>query len=96
VFIHTLAGVTIIFGLLLGWLWGVITSKAALATRPQADLIARYQQLQQSMPQNTTNIDQASGQAQYAQIAILDGFMLDARVTVTYYCMMGLFVYLLV
>jgi hypothetical protein len=87
---------TIMFGLLLGWLWGVITSKAALATRPQADLIARYQQLQQSMPRNTTNIDQASGQAKFAQIAILDGFMLDTRVTVTYYCMMGLFVYLLV
>jgi hypothetical protein len=96
VFIHVLAGVTIIIGLALGWAWGTITMKAALATRPLADLNARYLALQQSMPQNTTNTGQASGQSQYTQIAIFDGFMLDTRVTVTYFCMLGLMVYMVV
>ncbi|KAH8897286.1 hypothetical protein GQ53DRAFT_743052 [Thozetella sp. PMI_491] len=95
VFIHVLAGLTICFGLALGWAWGVITMKAALATRPQADLNARLLELAKSMPQNTTNVGQASGQTTYAQIAIYEGFMLDTRVTVTYFCMIGLFVYLL-
>ncbi|KAF7542177.1 hypothetical protein G7Z17_g11813 [Cylindrodendrum hubeiense] len=94
VFIQLMGGLTIIIGLCLGWVWGVIVMKTALATRPNEDLAAQYQKLQESAPQNTTNVDQASGQATYAQIAIYDGFMLDTRVTVTYYCMLGLFVYL--
>ncbi|RSL98392.1 hypothetical protein CEP52_010374 [Fusarium oligoseptatum] len=44
---------------------------------------------------NTTNVDQASGQPTYFQIAIYQGFMLDSRVSVTYFCMMGLFIYLM-
>ncbi|KAF4970321.1 hypothetical protein FSARC_2641 [Fusarium sarcochroum] len=95
VFIHVMAGLMICFGLAFGWAWGTITMKAALATRPQADLSQRYLELQQSMPQNTTNVDQASGQATYTQVAIYQGFMLDARVSATYFCMMGLFVYLM-
>ncbi|KAF5006961.1 hypothetical protein FDECE_6677 [Fusarium decemcellulare] len=95
VFIHTMAGLMICVGIALGWVWGVITMKAALATRPQADLLQQYQELQQSMPQNTTNSEQASGQGTYTQIAIYEGFMLDTRVSVTYFCMIGLFVYLM-
>ncbi|KAM0209453.1 hypothetical protein ACHAQI_006501 [Fusarium lateritium] len=95
VFIHFMAGLMICVGLAMGWAWGTITMKAALATRPQADLLQRYAELQQSMPQNTTNVGQASGQTTYQQIAIYQGFMLDTRVSVTYFCMMGLFVYLM-
>ncbi|CAG7566221.1 unnamed protein product [Fusarium equiseti] len=94
VFIHVLAGLMICVGLAFGWAWGAITMKAALATRPQADLLQRYAELQQSAPQNTTNVGQASGQTTYQQIAIYQGFMLDTRVSVTYFCMIGLFVYL--
>ncbi|KAG5749736.1 hypothetical protein H9Q70_007602 [Fusarium xylarioides] len=93
VFIHFAAGVMICVGMALAWAWGTITMKAALATRPLADLQQRYAELQQSMPQNTTNVGQASGQTTYQQIAIYEGFMLDTRVSVTYFCMMGLFVY---
>jgi hypothetical protein len=96
VFIHVLAGLMICVGLAFGWAWGAITMKAALATRPQADLLQRYAELQQSAPQNTTNVGQASGQTTYQQIAIYQGFMLDTRVSVTYFCMIGLFVYLVV
>ncbi|EXK24706.1 hypothetical protein FOMG_18584 [Fusarium oxysporum f. sp. melonis 26406] len=81
-------------GVCLGWAWGVITMKAALATRPQSDVNARYTELQQSAPENTTNVEQASGQSTYAQVAVFEGFMLDTRVTATYFCMLGLFIYL--
>lgn len=96
VFIHFMAGLMICVGLAMGWAWGAITMKAALATRPQADLMQRYAEMQQSAPQNTTNVGQASGQTTYQQIAIYQGFMLDTRVSVTYFCMMGLFVYFMV
>jgi uncharacterized membrane protein YgaE (UPF0421/DUF939 family) len=69
--------------------------KAALSTRPASDLNAQYAALQQSNTQNTTNAGPASGQTTYTQIAIFEGAMLDARVSVTYFAMMGLFVYLL-
>jgi hypothetical protein len=95
VFIHLLAGVTVILGLALGWAWGVIVMKAALATRPQAELLEKYVQLQ-SIAQNTTNVDPASGQSTFQQIQIFEGFMLDTRVTLTYFCMIGIFVYLVV
>lgn len=96
VLINLLSSLTIGMGLLLGWAWGVIAMKAALATRPQEDLNARYAELQRSMPQNTTNADQASGQSNYIQISVFNGFMLDTRVSVTYFCMVGLFIYLTV
>lgn len=95
IFVHILAGVTVIVGLALGWAWGVIVMKAALATRPEADLLAKYAQLQ-SIAQNTTNVDPASGQSTFQQIQIFEGFMLDTRVTLTYFCMIGIFVYLVV
>lgn len=93
VFIGLMIGAMLLVGMCLGWTWGVITMKAALATRPAADLQRQYQALQAAATQNTTNVQQASGQATFQQVAIFDGFMLDTRVTVTYFCMIGLFVY---
>lgn len=96
IFIGILAGVTIVLGACLGWAWGTIAMKAALATRPAADLQAQYARLQQTNTRNTTNAQAASGQATYTQIAIYNGAMLDTRVSVTYFCMIGLFIYLVV
>lgn len=86
----------ILIGLGLAWAWGVITMKAALAARPLADTNARLAQLQQAAMRNTTNVEQLSGQTSYAQVLIFEGFMLDARVTAVYYCMIGLLIYLMV
>jgi hypothetical protein len=96
VFFQFLAGFTVVLGLALGWAWGVIAMKAALATRPAADLQARYKLLQESAPKNTTYPTQASGQGTYLQVQIYNGFMLDTRVSVTYFCMVCLFIYLVV
>ncbi|KAF7555184.1 hypothetical protein G7Z17_g2376 [Cylindrodendrum hubeiense] len=72
VFFHLIAAVTVLLGLTTAWAWGVISMKAALATRPDAEMKARYGELQQ-MAANATN------PTQYAKIQIFNGFMLDTR-----------------
>lgn len=79
-------GFTEILGMALGWAWGVITQKAALATRPASVTLARESMLGQQA--------QATGTS--ATVLIFNGFMLDTRVTVTYFSMIGLFIYLMV
>lgn len=96
VFFQLLVGATILIGMGLAWGWGVITMKAALAARPQAETNARLLELQQASTQNATNVGQLSGQTTYTQVLIFEGFMLDARVTAVYYCMICLFIYALV
>ena len=94
VFIHVMGGLTMVIGMMLGWAWGVITMKAALSTRPQSETNARLAQLAAQATRMQSNTQQATGQSQYTQVLIFEGFMLDTRVSVTYFCMVGLFVYL--
>ncbi|KIW77662.1 hypothetical protein Z517_07494 [Fonsecaea pedrosoi CBS 271.37] len=94
VFIQVLGGLTMIVGMAAGWAWGVISMKAALAARPAAETNARLAQLASEATRQQTNTQQATGQSMYTQVLIFEGFMLDTRVTVTYFCMVGLFVYL--
>ncbi|KAK2475969.1 hypothetical protein H9L39_11193 [Fusarium oxysporum f. sp. albedinis] len=89
VFTELIITITVLLGCALSWAWGVITMKAAVATWPQADKQARFATLQQEAA-NTTN------PLQYAKVQILNGYMLDTNVTITYFCMMGLFVYFMV
>lgn len=89
VFVHIMGGVTMILGMALGWAWGVISMKAALATRPAAETNARLAQLSAQARHHQTNTEQATGQSAYTQILIFEGFMLDTRVTITYFCMVG-------
>ncbi|EXL47783.1 hypothetical protein FOCG_10306 [Fusarium oxysporum f. sp. radicis-lycopersici 26381] len=86
VFTELIITITVLLGCALSWAWGVITMKAAVATWPQADKQARFATLQQEAA-NTTN------PLQYAKVQILNGYMLDTNVTITYFCIMGLFVY---
>ncbi|KAI5205514.1 hypothetical protein AUEXF2481DRAFT_1912 [Aureobasidium subglaciale EXF-2481] len=90
VLVFLLGGFTMILGMGLAWAWGVIAMKAALATRPQAETQARLQALGQQAARNV-------GATTYSPVSVLiyNGFMLDNRVTVTYFCMLGLFVYLM-
>lgn len=92
-----LGGVSAILGMALGWAWGVITMKAALATRPVAETNAQLYALSQTVAsaQNISNPAASSGQSTYAQQLIFDGYMLDARVVATYFCMLGAFIYLM-
>lgn len=94
-FIGLMGGTTLLIGICLGWAWGVITMKAALSTRPAADLQRQYAALEEAHTRNTTNALQASGQATYQQVGIFEGYLLDTRVTTTYFCMLGLFIYLI-
>lgn len=85
-----------VLGMALGWAWGVICMKAALATRSTAETNAKLAQLAAEAQRYTTNVGQASGQTEYTQVLIFEGFMLDTRVVITYFTMLGLFIYLVV
>ncbi|OJJ45842.1 hypothetical protein ASPZODRAFT_26451 [Penicilliopsis zonata CBS 506.65] len=88
-FVQVIAALSVLVGLSLGWAWGLVAMKAALATRPSANLDARYVLLyENAKAQNVTDLDE------YVEIQIFNGFMLDTRVTVTYFCMVGVFIYL--
>jgi hypothetical protein len=83
IFIGLMTAVTLFLGISLAWAWGTIAMKAALATRPAGDLQRKYQLLQSS---GATDL----------QEMVLNGFFLDSRVTITYFCMMIPFIYLVV
>lgn len=81
--------ISVLLGCSLSWAWGVITMKAAVATWPQAEKQARFATLQKQAANTTDPL-------QYAEVQILNGYMLNTNVTITYFCMMGLFVYFMV
>ncbi|KAJ5794615.1 Brefeldin A sensitivity protein-related protein [Penicillium paradoxum] len=93
VFFFLLATLTLIIGMGLGWAWGVIAMKAAMAARPAAETEAKLQALGQA----AYNQANATGQSLPAvqQVLVYDGWMLDARVTAVYYCLINLFIYLM-
>jgi hypothetical protein len=88
VLVFLLGAFTMILGMGLAWAWGVIAMKAAQATRPQAETQARLQALGIQAAKNT-------GATTYspASILVYNGFMLDTRITVTFFCMLCLFIY---
>lgn len=88
-----MTGISIIIGCAVGWVWGVITMKASLATRPDEDLQAQYAKLQQAITQGEIR---ASGSTAAAQVALYNGFFLDTRVSICTFCMISLFIYLMV
>ncbi|KKK20526.1 hypothetical protein ARAM_001116 [Aspergillus rambellii] len=92
-FIYLLGAFSLLFGMCLAWAWGLLTMKAALAARPEAQTQAMVQALQREAVAvaNQTGISPLLE----AQILVHDGFMLDARVTVIFYVMICLFVYVM-
>lgn len=93
VLLQVMAGISICVGCAVGWVWGVITMKASLATRPDEDLQAQYAKLQQAISQGEIR---ASGSTPAAQVALYNGFFLDTRVSICTFCMISLFIYLMV
>ncbi|KAL2812650.1 hypothetical protein BJX63DRAFT_396265 [Aspergillus granulosus] len=92
-FVYILGAVSLFIGICLAWAWGVITLKAALAIRPDAETQALLVSLQQAAGAEA----QATGASAstIAQRLVFDGWMLDARITVIIYCMLCVFIYLL-
>lgn len=94
VFIFILGALTLIVGMALGWAWGLVAMKAALAARPAAETQAQLQILGQAAYAQAN----ATGQplATVQQVLVYEGWMLDARVTAVYFCLICLMIYLLV
>ncbi|KAL4928080.1 uncharacterized protein BDV17DRAFT_298812 [Aspergillus undulatus] len=91
VFVYILGALSLFVGICLAWAWGVITMKAALAARPEADAQARLVSLQQEAASQAQ--ETGGSVAGIAQRMIYDGWMLDARVTAVTYCMICVFIY---
>lgn len=93
-FIFVLGSLTLVIGMALGWAWGVIAMKAALAARPAADTEAKLHALGQAAYAQSKSTGQPV--ALVEQLLIYQGWMLDARVTAVYFCFGGLLIYFLV
>ncbi|KAJ5282226.1 hypothetical protein N7505_000206 [Penicillium chrysogenum] len=93
VFIFLLGTLTLVLGMALGWAWGVVAMKAAMAARPAAETQAKLQALGQAAYSQANSTGQPVAAVQ--QQLVYTGWMLDARVTAVYYCLICLFIYLI-
>lgn len=94
VFIFLLGTLTLVLGMALGWAWGVVAMKAAMAARPAAETQDKLQALGQAAYSQANSTGQPVAAVQ--QQLVYTGWMLDARVTAVYYCLICLFIYLIV
>ncbi|KAM3431054.1 hypothetical protein MY4824_007348 [Beauveria thailandica] len=90
---YLLSAFSALLGMCLAWLWGLLTMKAALAARPASDTSTRLAALEQAAVQRAR--ESGTDAADEATLLVLDGFMLDARVTAVYYVMICVFIYAL-
>lgn len=92
--IFLLGEFTLLIGMNLAWAWGVIVMKAALAARSASETQAQLTALQQQAAIQAN----ASGQsiASEMHVLVLNGFMLDARVTAVFFVLICLFIYFMV
>lgn len=91
--IYLLAGLSLLFGMCLAWAWGLLTMKAALAARPDSQTMARLLQLQEEAVSQAKQTGQ--NPLAIAEMLVHEGFMFDARVTVVFYVMSCIFVYVM-
>jgi hypothetical protein len=93
-FVYILGALSLFVGICLAWAWGIIAMKAALAARPEAETQARVGALQQAAAAEAQETGASANSI--AQRLVYNGWMLDARVTVIFYCMLCLFIYFMV
>ncbi|KAK0384683.1 hypothetical protein NLU13_7161 [Sarocladium strictum] len=93
VLIYLLAAMTLLLGMCLAWVWGLLTMKAAFAARPASTTNALLEELQK----NAIAAANRTGETPQweAQILIHQGALFDTRVTVIFYVMGCVFIYAL-
>ncbi|OAQ70761.1 protein (fungal and plant) [Pochonia chlamydosporia 170] len=91
--VYLLASLSLLLGMCFGWAWGLLTMKAALAARPEAETQQSLKALQQTAAAQANQTGQPA--AWEAQVLVHEGFMLDARVTTVFYVMSCVFIYAL-
>lgn len=92
-FVYLLQAFSLLFGMCLAWAWGLLTMKAALSARPEAETQARLQDLQLEAAARARETGESV--MWEAQILVHDGRLLDARVTAIFFAMGLLFIYAL-
>lgn len=90
-FVYLIAALSLLFGMCLAWAWGLITMKAALAARPEAETQKLVEELQIQAAKKAQETGESVSWT--AQTLIHDGFMFYTRVTIVFYVMSCLFVY---
>lgn len=85
---------TLLIGMNLAWAWGVIVMKAALACRSASETQARLTALHEQASEQATSSGQSI--ASETHVLVLNGFMLDTPVTVVFFVLICLFIYLMV
>lgn len=92
-FVYLFGALTLLTGMCLAWAWGILTMKAAQAARPGWQTHARLQQLQQQAAMDAHQ--SGKGVSWNVNKLVREGFMLDARVTVVFYVLGCIFVYVM-
>ncbi|KID80300.1 uncharacterized protein G6M90_00g010820 [Metarhizium brunneum] len=91
--VYVLASFSLLLGMCFGWLWGLLTMKAALAARPDSETQQSLLALQQAAVAQANQTGQPVSWE--ALVLVHNGFMLDARVTAVFYVMSCVFIYAL-
>ncbi|KAG8417214.1 hypothetical protein J3459_012508 [Metarhizium acridum] len=91
--VYVLASFSLLLGMCFGWLWGLLTMKAALAARPDSETQQSLLALQQAAVAQAKQTGQPVSRE--ALVLVHEGFMLDARVTAVFYVMSCVFIYAL-
>ncbi|CEJ82272.1 hypothetical protein VHEMI02348 [[Torrubiella] hemipterigena] len=92
--INLLASISMLVGMCLAWAWGLLTMKAARAARPDAETNALVASLRQTAYQEWKQTNRSTPTALASEL-VYNGYMLDTRVTVIYYVMGCLIIYVL-
>ena len=92
-FAYLFGALTLLGGMCLAWAWGLLTMVAAQAARPDWQTRARLQELQH---QAVVDAHQSGKSVSWnINKLIRQGFMLDARITVVFYVLGCIFVYVM-
>lgn len=94
--LYVLASFSLLLGMCLAWAWGLLVMKAAQSARPGRELQTQLQALQREAAARVGGASASKAAVMLeAQKLVHDGFLLDTRVTVVFFTLGCLFIYVL-
>lgn len=94
--LYVLMSFSLLLGMCLAWAWGLLVMKIAQSTRPDSETRAKVQALQQEAAARAGGaVATQPAIMTEAQKLVRDGFLLDTRITITFFALSCLFIYAL-